>query len=53
MTRVNTLTCHLVTRNPAAAAAWYGAVLGAVEVSRITLPGGTRLAAAAFGEGPG
>jgi PhnB protein len=29
-----------VTRNPAAAAAWYGSVLGAVETSRITLPGG-------------
>ena len=40
MTRVSTLTCHLVTRNPAAAAAWYGSVLGAVETSRITLPGG-------------
>jgi PhnB protein len=37
---VSTLTCHLVTRDPAAAAAWYGAVLGAVEASRITLPGG-------------
>jgi PhnB protein len=34
------LTYHLVTRNPAAAAAWYGSVLGAVETSRITLPGG-------------
>jgi PhnB protein len=40
VTRVSTLTCHLVTRNPAAAAAWYGSVLGAVETSRITLPGG-------------
>jgi PhnB protein len=37
---VSTLTCHLVTRNPAAAAAWYGSVLGAVETGRITLPGG-------------
>ena len=37
---MSTLTCHLVTRNPAAAAAWYGSVLGAVETSRITLPGG-------------
>ena len=34
------LTPHLVTRDPAAAAAWYGQVLGAVEESRITLPGG-------------
>jgi PhnB protein len=37
---VSTLTCHLVTRNPAAAAAWYGSVLTAVETSRVTLPGG-------------
>jgi PhnB protein len=37
---VSTLTPHLVTRDPAAAAAWYGSVLGAVETSRITLPGG-------------
>lgn len=34
------LTPHLVTRDPAAAAAWYGSVLGAVEDRRITLPGG-------------
>jgi PhnB protein len=34
------LTPHLVTRDPDAAAAWYGSVLGAVEESRITLPGG-------------
>src|SRR6266571_8485728 len=34
------LTPHLVARNPEAAAAWYGSVLGAVETSRITLPGG-------------
>jgi len=37
---MGTLTPHLVTRDPAAAAAWYSAVLGAVEDSRITLPGG-------------
>jgi PhnB protein len=37
---VSTLTVHLVTRGPDAAAAWYGSVLGAVETSRITLPGG-------------
>lgn len=37
---MSTLTCHLVTRDPDAAAAWYGSVLGAVETSRITLPGG-------------
>jgi len=37
---MSTLTCHLVTRNPDAAAAWYGSVLGAVETSRIALPGG-------------
>jgi PhnB protein len=37
---VSTLTCHLVTRDPSAAAAWYGSVLEAVETSRITLPGG-------------
>src|ERR1700759_3046987 len=34
------LTFHFVTRDPAAAAAWYTAVLGAEETSRITLPGG-------------
>ena len=38
--RMSTLTYHLVTRNPDAAAAWYGSVLGATEISRITLPGG-------------
>jgi len=37
---MSTLTCHLVTRNPNAAAAWYGSVLGAMETSRIALPGG-------------
>src|SRR5256885_6453851 len=37
---MSTLTCHLVTRNPDAAAAWYAVVLGAAEASRITLPGG-------------
>jgi len=37
---MNTLTPHLVTRNPEAAAAWYRTVLGAAEDSRITLPGG-------------
>jgi len=37
---MSTLTCHLVTRNPDAAAAWYGSVLDAEETSRITLPGG-------------
>ncbi len=37
---MSTLTSHLVTRNPEAAAAWYGKVLGATEDSRITLPGG-------------
>src|SRR5215472_9202488 len=34
------LTPHLVTRDPAAAAAWYGSVLGAVGTGRITLPSG-------------
>src|SRR6266487_3891185 len=37
---MSTLTCHLVTRDPGAAAIWYSSVLGAVETSRITLPGG-------------
>lgn len=37
---MGTLTFHLVTRDPDAAAAWYGSVLGAVEGTRITLPGG-------------
>jgi PhnB protein len=37
---MGTLTPHLVTRDPAAAAAWYASVLGAAEEGRITLPGG-------------
>jgi len=37
---MGTLTPHLITRDPAAAAAWYGSVLGAVETGRITLPSG-------------
>jgi PhnB protein len=37
---MSTLTYHLVTRDPQAAAAWYGSVLGAAEISRITLPSG-------------
>ena len=37
---MTTLTYHLVTRDPAAAVAWYELVLGAAETSRITLPGG-------------
>ena len=37
---MSTLTMHLVTRDPDAAAAWYCAVLGGVEASRITLPSG-------------
>ena len=37
---MSTLTSHLVTRDPARAAAWYESVLGATENSRITLPGG-------------
>ncbi len=37
---MTTLTSHLVTRDPASAAAWYTSVLGATEKSRITLPGG-------------
>jgi PhnB protein len=37
---MSTLTSHLVTRDPARAAAWYASVLGATENSRITLPGG-------------
>lgn len=37
---VSTLTSHLVTRDPNAAAAWYTSALGAVETSRVTLPGG-------------
>jgi PhnB protein len=40
VSRMGTLTLHLVTRDPDAAAGWYGSVLGAVEHSRITLPGG-------------
>jgi PhnB protein len=37
---MGTLTPHLVTRDPAAAATWYASVLGAVETGRITLPSG-------------
>jgi len=37
---MTTLTSHLVTRDPARAAAWYVSILGATENSRITLPGG-------------
>jgi PhnB protein len=37
---MSTVTVHLVTRDPAAAAAWYSSVLGAVEETRVTLPGG-------------
>ena len=37
---MSTLTSHLVTRDPARAAAWYVSVLGAAETSRITLPDG-------------
>ena len=37
---MGTLTPHLVTRDPAVAAAWYGEVLGAAQEGRITLPGG-------------
>lgn len=37
---MSTLTSHLVTRDPNAAAEWYATVLGAVETSRITLPSG-------------
>lgn len=40
---MSTLTNHLVTRDPARAAAWYASVLGATENSRITLPGGQPL----------
>ena len=47
------LTPHLVTRDPAAAAAWYGSVLGAVEEGRITLPGGQVLTIELrFGDSP-
>ena len=37
---MSTLTNHIVVRDPARASAWYRSVLGAEEVSRITLPGG-------------
>ncbi|MDR2987377.1 MAG: VOC family protein [Nocardiopsaceae bacterium] len=37
---MSSLTSHLVTRDPARAAAWYASVLGAKENSRIELPGG-------------
>jgi PhnB protein len=37
---MSTLTPHVVTKDPASAAAWYGSVLSAVEENRLTLPGG-------------
>jgi PhnB protein len=50
---MGTLTPHLVTRGPAAAAAWYGSVLGAVEEDRITLPDGRVLSIELrFGDSP-
>ena len=50
---MGTLTPHLVTRDPAAAAAWYGSVLGAVEEDRITLPDGRVLSIELrFGDSP-
>jgi uncharacterized glyoxalase superfamily protein PhnB len=36
---MTTLTNHLVTRDPNAASVWCCSVLGAVETSRITVPG--------------
>ena len=38
-----TLTVHLVTRDPVRAGQWYASVLGAKELSRITLPDGAVL----------
>ena len=53
VTAMSTLTPHLVTRDPDAAAAWYRSVLGAVEDSRITLPGGQVLTIELrFGDSP-
>jgi PhnB protein len=40
---MTTLTVHLVTRDPVRAGQWYASVLGAKELSRITLPGGAVL----------
>jgi PhnB protein len=40
---VSTLTSHIVTREPNAAASWYIAVLGAKETNRLTLPSGQEL----------
>lgn len=37
---VGTLTCHLVARDAERAGAWCVSVLGAQEISRVTLPGG-------------
>jgi PhnB protein len=36
----HTITAHIVVRDPQSAAEWYTTVLGAVERSRIPLPGG-------------
>jgi PhnB protein len=50
---MGTLTPHQVTPDPAAAAAWYGSVLGAVEEDRITLPDGRVLGIELrFGDSP-
>ncbi len=40
---MTTLTVHLVTRDPVRAGQWYASVLGAKELSRITLPDGSVL----------
>jgi PhnB protein len=40
---MTTLTVHLVTRDPVRAGQWYASVLGAKELSRITLPDGAVL----------
>jgi PhnB protein len=37
----HTITAHIVVRDPHSAAEWYTNVLGAVEQSRVPLPGGT------------
>jgi len=45
------LTPHLVVRDAARAAGWYGSALGAVERSRIPLPGGKLMSVElAFGD---
>jgi PhnB protein len=52
-TGYHTLTPHIVARGAARAADWYKSVLGAVETSRVPLPGGKLMSVELwFGDSP-